>query len=542
MTEVIHWAIDKFERKGTLIFSFGFVFLPNQKIRNVRFRFVYDEPEKRDEVLLAEFGKPRPDVDSAYPNAEQAASSGYLLVGALSESTSLSRVVLECEAEQGNVIYQELPKKLFLSDLQVHVSHKRRAGFASKLYLLRKAYFLAKDGKLRLLFAKSKRYLGSPKSSNFDETSCNKLLRRGQPILVIVDHNLGGGANQYRNQLVKVKIEAGFTVILVSFNLLSLNRFADVYADGEIARFNVDSFDFLLKYLKDLKVHEIVFNNAVSLPEPDKLPAFLVSLKSFTKATLTVLVHDFYMVCPSHFLLDNQAKYCGIPSISTCEACLPTNNQGFVSFFPKRDIQHWRSSWQVLLNSADNILAFSQNSSDLLHKAYPSLSVDRVQVKPHTVSYLRSNVTPHMVRRPLVIGVVGQIGFHKGASIVQNLASLIKQRALDVKILVIGSIEVRCEKSVVSETGPYKQSDLPNLIANNQVSFAFFPSIWPETFSYVVEELTILGVPIAAFNIGAPAERLRKHSNSLLIEVVDTDAILDHLLGFHDRLLLESKT
>jgi glycosyltransferase involved in cell wall biosynthesis len=541
MTETIHWAIDKFEREGTLIFSFGFVFLPNRKILNVRFRFVYDGLDEREDLLVAEFGKPRPDVGSAYLDAEQAGSSGYLLVGALRESTALSKVVLECEVEQGNFICQELPPRFFLYDPEVPDSQKRLAGLTSKLYLVRKAYDLAKDGKFRLLFSKGKRYLGAPKSSNFDEAGCNKLLRKGQPAIVIVDHNLGGGANIYRNQLVKAKIEAGFTVILVSFNLLSLKRFVDVYADGEIARFNVISFDFLLNYLKNLNVHEIVFNNAVSLPEPDKLPAFLVSLKSFTKATLTVLVHDFYMVCPSHFLLNNQAKYCGIPSLGTCKACLPANNQGFVSFFPKRDIEHWRSSWQVLLNSADSILAFSQNSSDLLRKAYPSLSVDQVQVRPHTVSYLRSNAVVHVVRRPLVIGVVGQIGFHKGAMVVQNLASLIKKRALDVKIIVIGSIEVRCEKSVVSETGPYEQSDLPSLIADNQVSFAFFPSIWPETFSYVVEELTILGVPIAAFNIGAPAERLRKQSNSLLIEAVETDAILDDLIGFHGRLLLESK-
>ena len=61
----------------------------------------------------------------------------------------------------------------------------------------------------------------------------------------------------------------------------------------------------------------------------------------------------------------------------------------------------------------------------------------------------------------------------------------------------------------------------------------FFPSIWPETFSYVVSEMTALALPIVAFDLGAPAERLRSNPAARLVERVDAAAALEALLELH---------
>jgi glycosyltransferase involved in cell wall biosynthesis len=56
-----------------------------------------------------------------------------------------------------------------------------------------------------------------------------------------------------------------------------------------------------------------------------------------------------------------------------------------------------------------------------------------------------------------------------------------------------------------------------------------FPSIWPETFSYVVEELMQLEVPIVCFDMGAPAERIRHYPKGKLIPLSDAREILSRL-------------
>jgi glycosyltransferase involved in cell wall biosynthesis len=63
-----------------------------------------------------------------------------------------------------------------------------------------------------------------------------------------------------------------------------------------------------------------------------------------------------------------------------------------------------------------------------------------------------------------------------------------------------------------------------------------FPSICPETFSYVIEEMMLLRLPIVAFDLGAPAERLRDYDLGRLCATVDGAAVLEAMIAFHDDL------
>jgi glycosyltransferase involved in cell wall biosynthesis len=61
----------------------------------------------------------------------------------------------------------------------------------------------------------------------------------------------------------------------------------------------------------------------------------------------------------------------------------------------------------------------------------------------------------------------------------------------------------------------------------------FFASVWPETFSYVVGEMMALGLPIVAFDMGAPAERLRAYPLARLAADTNGAAALDELIALH---------
>jgi hypothetical protein len=85
-------------------------------------------------------------------------------------------------------------------------------------------------------------------------------------------------------------------------------------------------------------------------------------------------------------------------------------------------------------------------------------------------------------------------------------------------------------------TGTYRQEDLVDLIEGNGINMCFFPSICPETFSYVTEEMIRLDLPIVAFDLGAPGERLRGYGKARLCSEVSATAALARLIAFHGEL------
>ena len=80
--------------------------------------------------------------------------------------------------------------------------------------------------------------------------------------------------------------------------------------------------------------------------------------------------------------------------------------------------------------------------------------------------------------------------------------------------------------------GKYKRDELPVLMKKFEVDVIFIASIWPETFSYTTEEGIKMGMKVAAFDLGAPAERLKNYDKGIIIpDITAEDAlktILDH--------------
>jgi glycosyltransferase involved in cell wall biosynthesis len=236
--------------------------------------------------------------------------------------------------------------------------------------------------------------------------------------------------------------------------------------------------------------------------------------------------------------MDYEGKYCDVPHINTCTSCLSKNKQEFTSLFLERDMPKWRSIWGSVLDYADQIVTFSDNSSKLLLKAYPQIDPARILIVRHKVTHLPDRMPKITNTYSLRIGVVGHIGFHKGSYFVQALAREIKRRDLDVKIVVIGSIETSCESLVVTQTGSYTHAVLPELIERTGVNVFLFSSICAETFSYVVEELVSMDLPIACFKLGAPSERLATYSKGRVLSSMDSGVVLDDLITFHRDIYL----
>lgn len=519
-------AVDRLVLSGRRVFGWGWAAHRDGRVRAVFLRMGGDGWERR---IPAGYGLSRHDVEEALPDYVDAGASGFVVTGFLPQG-AVKRIVLEAELDDGET-------------LVVDVSHagESLSGPPRKTRLLawvaRSVWRRLKRGDIRGIVrrARAQSYAVPSVDDLSIAADLLPLLKGAKTLRVIFDHNMGGGANHYRRGVVEGWLAAGDTVLLCTYNLPILDYRLHLYRPGEDERvFRASSFHVLDALLDEAPPAELFVNSPVSFDEPLVLAEWLAHVREERPRTrLTVTVHDFFCVCPSFVLLDADTRYCGIPEIGACATCLPRHQASWVSLTPPTPIGPWRALWGRCLAAADEVRCYSESSKALVRRAYPALDEGRITVKPHVVDYAPERLPRVRPGAPLVIGIVGEISVQKGALVVQRLVARLDREDADVRVVVLGTLDVAHKSPRLTVTGRYRREELVGLIESHGVNMFFFPSIWPETFSYVVAEMVSLGLPIVAFDLGAPGERLRRHPLARLVREVDADAALEALVGFH---------
>ncbi len=349
--------------------------------------------------------------------------------------------------------------------------------------------------------------------------------------IFIVDHELGGGANAYRNQFSRKRLEKGQVIFLLthdnswhSLKLKVMNR------DREYL-FKLTDASELLRLQGKIEIGEIFYNNAVGFEDPLKIVQALVLLKETFHAKLSVAVHDYFLICPSYTLLDYAGHFCG-PStdFSVCQACLPKNP--YRPLKSPTDIRVWRKDWSRLLSQADEVICFSEDSRRNLEKVY-NISKGKIAIQPHEPLVKFSKKPRLDFRKPLCVGVIGAINYAKGAQMVADIASIFTEDYPEYKIKVLGMLNGAPDLPSLMVTGLYKREELPSLIEAHNINICFFPSIWPETFSFVIQEMIALELPIVCFDIGAPAERIKKYRLGRVVSEIDAQLAVEQIVDFY---------
>jgi len=467
----LHYNIDHLVTKSGMLHCRGWVCDESGPLVELRIECRLLDNKKIEQSIL--YGLPRGDVKSHLKEFPHAEASGFL-VNIACGSSELIGADLIAKTVTGE------EKHIHLFEMRYGHRRDRLSSSASSrmvMTLAMRALRLVLQGNFRSLAEKLNRYIAHKPTRVLDPLAeikkalCDQVLKK--QALLVIDHDLGGGAPQYRKQLIDSHVATGGVALLLTFHLPTLTYAVQVYGTKGERRLAVTDLLDLQELAQQGYIKDIFFNNAVSFPEPETIPEFLLRLRSITGGQLTLAVHDFYMICPSHFLINAEGKFCNIPELDVCASCLEKNKESFVGFFPSRDIKLWRREWHELIKAADKILLFSQSTLQLLIKAYPGLSGDKLHIIPHSMEYFSAENITISMEGPLHIGIVGNIGRHKGARVIAGLADSIKDRASDEKITIFGLIDESVPKDVVEIKGNYKHSDLPTLIKSSGVNLFF---------------------------------------------------------------------
>lgn len=343
--------------------------------------------------------------------------------------------------------------------------------------------------------------------------ACNNHKQLG--FKVYITHQLGGGASLYLDKIIQEQSKLAPN-LTVSYNFkLQVFELNVSYLYVSYTNYFENEND-LFSFLELIEIEEVLYNNIVSYPNQ---LYFLNKLYAFTKnKKLVIALHDYLPICSSFTLLNSSSSFCGAETdLSLCENCIKKNPH-----IEDKTISqsNWRNEWEKLLTSSSEVLAFSESSKSLFLKVYPNLNPKKIQVVPHQLPKPINGKPLLSLKKELHVGVVGNIlDTHKGLQVIDALLYTFNKNNYGF-ITVIGNVgNLKNKSERIKSTGTYNAANLPSIIYNSNINVFLFTSVWPETFSFVTDELINMNVPVVCFNIGAPAERVSNYEKGKIISI-----------------------
>lgn len=216
-----------------------------------------------------------------------------------------------------------------------------------------------------------------------------------------------------------------------------------------------------------------------------------------------ITLHDFYSLCPSHNLLYCSEKYCMDMQEKDCALCLKTT--GYAS---NNIVNEWRADWNDFLKKFDKIIVPSEDTKKKIQSVYKDFEILAIE---HGVDNNKSDNKPQ-IEGKLKVAFIGVICKHKGGEMIR---ALIKNGNSNIEFHAFGKSEFEDLQQSTSNYifhGPYQREKLADLLRENNINVICFLQIWPETYSYTINEAVSAGIPVLSLDIGAGAERVKKHN------------------------------
>jgi GT2 family glycosyltransferase/glycosyltransferase involved in cell wall biosynthesis len=218
------------------------------------------------------------------------------------------------------------------------------------------------------------------------------------------------------------------------------------------------------------------------------------------------VIHDYAWICPRVTLIDGSGRYCGEPSLVTCEACVKRNGSELPESISVADLRERSAQW---LRQARRVLAPSADTAARIQKY---VDVD-VVVEPHTTMPAPAPIAARPSAGAVIrVALIGAIGDHKGYRVLRDCARDAQARGLPLEFVVIGHTQndgALLKTGNVFITGRFGDGEVAHLLRRERPDMIFMASVWPETWSYVLDDALAARLPVVAFDLGAIAERLR---------------------------------
>ncbi|MFL5255019.1 MAG: glycosyltransferase [Rhodopila sp.] len=344
--------------------------------------------------------------------------------------------------------------------------------------------------------------------------------RGWQDAVILITHDHGGGVEARVRDAARTHAAAGRRPIVLRPARTAQNQAAVAVREGVADDFANLVFPMPQEQAALLRLLRATRPRMVEVHHVLQHPPAIYDIVSWLGLPYEVHVHDYAWFCPRVSLVGGHGRYCGEPELHDCEACIADHGH-----FLKEDIgvAALRRRSAAFLSGAARVVVPSADTGYRIRRHFPDLSP---VVVPHQndqdiapPAQPRRNGKERPGGRPRVC-IVGGIGVHKGYDIVLACARDAARRDLELEFVIVGHTidDARMlATGRVFVTGRFAPDEAVDMIIAQQARLGFVASIWPETWCLSLGDIWRAGLPAAAFDIGAPAERLRKSGYGFLL-------------------------
>lgn len=236
----------------------------------------------------------------------------------------------------------------------------------------------------------------------------------------------------------------------------------------------------------------------------------------------TLLVqHDFYPYCPAiHIYFDGVCQHCDAERLTRCAEHNPWFNPAH-ALFPAVERLRVRTRFVELIDLR-NLTLVTPGESARAHFSRLLPQIDSAQFVTiphgHAIGLPRIAYPARDVGDKLCLVVLGMLSVSKGVHLLREALEPVLEFA---ELHLVGAREMGAlfeGRRGVHIVNDYSLDDLPGILSEIRPDAALLLSIVPETFSYTLSELFMLGIPPVATSLGSFAERISPGVTGCLFE------------------------
>jgi glycosyltransferase involved in cell wall biosynthesis len=236
-------------------------------------------------------------------------------------------------------------------------------------------------------------------------------------------------------------------------------------------------------------------------------------------------LHEFLPIChrDGQMVRSFSSELCTHASPRRCNECFP--QIGAQSFFLRE---------RFVKSQFEHVDRFIAPSAQLMER-YVRWGIEPERIEVEEYGRLRPPVLapePRQAKAPTNIGFFGQLSHFKGAKVMLEAMSMLKEDSgahlwLHGANLELQSPEFQQEFALMHERlrgrvtfrGPYEHAELPKLMAD--LHWVVVPSVWWENSPLVIQEAFFHRRPIICSDVGGMAEKVRDGVDGLHFRVGD---------------------
>jgi glycosyltransferase involved in cell wall biosynthesis len=361
----------------------------------------------------------------------------------------------------------------------------------------------------------------------------------GRESVLVLHHARGGGSSEFLWRYEGALRAEGYNVVRLravggSPNLAVIDGVPWAAAQPTVLDL-AEERERLAEIARSHRVTHIVVNHVIDRP-PDVF-AWIAALCAELGCGYDVVLHDYVALCPRVDLVTGTMTFCDAAPPETCARCVRRYGSEVERVIPG----DWRRRSLMFLDGARRIVAPSEDLALRMRRHVPA---KRITVwHPEDDGSLPMEVVPVLqAGEPMRIATLGALNVSKGARVLRGLAEHVAAAGAPLSFSVLGpAVDGRAlRRAGVHVIGRYRSDALDGLIAEAAPHLVLLPAIWPETWSFVLTAALRHRLPVAVFDIGAPAERLRRLGRGHILPLAlasDPRALMAALLGIRQSWL-----